>query len=191
MSKAVRNQLWVTGQTEKSISQLTMHEIRIEMMKAVATLKETQMDVRRMRELWLEEISIKNAMANGYMDAQKVLKTMIRKIHMQSMNSKLNMVTHGERAGLDHIEIPKGEWFYSCQTNELYRYNEGVFEAYPWIEDNQNVYHKQHVLKVILDDTVTTMVEESDQGYRINTKGGAMQWKVLDSRKEMEKHLLQ
>ena len=86
MIKAVRNQLWVTGQTEKSISQLTMREIRIEMRKAVATLKETHMDARRMRELWLEEIAIKNAMANGDMDAQKVLKTMIRKIHMQSMN---------------------------------------------------------------------------------------------------------
>ena len=96
MSKAVRNQMWVTGQTERSISQLTISEIRIEMRKAVSTLKETQMDARRMRELWLEEMAIKNAMANGDMDAQKVLKTMIRKIHMQSMNSKINMVTHGE-----------------------------------------------------------------------------------------------
>ena len=52
---------------------------------------------------------MKNEMANGDMDAQKVLKTMIRKIHTQSMNSKLNRVTHGERAGLDYIEIPKGE----------------------------------------------------------------------------------
>ena len=83
------------------------------MRKAVTTLREIQMDARRMRELWLEEIAMKNAITNGDMDAQKVLKTMIKKIHTQSMNSKLNKVTHGERVGLDYIEIPKGEWFYS------------------------------------------------------------------------------
>ena len=95
------------------MSQLTMSQIRIEMRKAVTTLREIQMDARRMRELWLEEIAMKNAMANGDMNAQKVLKTMLRKIHTQSMNSKLNKVTHGEQVGLDYIEIPKGEWFYS------------------------------------------------------------------------------
>ena len=57
--------------------------------------------------------SYKNAMTNGDMDEQKVLKTMIRKIHKQSMNSKLNRVTNGEKVGLDYIEKPKGEWFYS------------------------------------------------------------------------------
>ena len=47
-------------------------------------------------------------MANGDMDAQKVLKTILRKIHTQLMNSKLNKVTHGERVGIGYIEIPKG-----------------------------------------------------------------------------------
>ena len=127
MSNAVKSQMWVTGQLEKSISQLTMHQIRIKMRRAVTTLRETQRDARRIRELWLEEIAMKNAMANGDMDAQKVPKTMPRKINTQSMNSKLNKVTHGEQVGLDYIEIPKVEWFYSQQTTELYRYNEGVF----------------------------------------------------------------
>ena len=73
--------MWVTRQSEKSISQLTMRQIRIEMRKPVTALREIQMDARQMRELWLEEIAMKNAMTNGDMDAQKVLKTMLRKIH--------------------------------------------------------------------------------------------------------------
>ena len=53
------------------------------------------------------------------------------------------------------------------------------------------MFYKQHVLKVIPDDAVTTMVEEGGQGYRLKTTGGAMQWTAVDSREEMEKHLLQ
>ena len=59
MRKAAKSQMWVTGQSENSISQLTMHQIRIEMRKAVTTLRKIQMDARQMRELWLEEIAIK------------------------------------------------------------------------------------------------------------------------------------
>ena len=51
--------------------------------------------------------------------------------------------------------------------------------------------HKQHVLKVIPDDAVTAIVEDGEQGYRMEISGGAMHWEVIDSRKEMELHLLQ
>ena len=83
-----------------------------------------------MRELWLEEMAMKNAIENGYQDAQKILKTMLRKIHNKAMNEELNRIKNGEQSGLDFIEIPKGEWFNSEKNNELYRYNKGVFEAY-------------------------------------------------------------
>ena len=105
--------MWVTGLSEKSIGHLTMRQIQIEMRKSVTALRETQVDARQMRELWLKETAMKNTMANGDVHAQKVLKRMLRKIHTQSMNSKLSKVTHGEQVGLDYIEIPKGEWFYS------------------------------------------------------------------------------
>ena len=51
LSNAIKNRMWVTGQSEKSISQLTMLQIRIEMRKAVTELREIQMYARRMREL--------------------------------------------------------------------------------------------------------------------------------------------
>ena len=53
------------------------------------------------------------------------------------------------------------------------------------------MFHKQHVLKVIPDDAVMVIVEDGEQGYRVEIIGGAMQWEVIDLREEMEKHLLQ
>ena len=61
-----------------------------------------------MRELWLEEMDIRNAIECGDQDAQKILKMMLRKSHTQEMNAKLNRITNGERSWLVFIEIPKG-----------------------------------------------------------------------------------
>ena len=84
-----------------------------------------------MRELWLEEMAMKNAIENGNQDAQRVLKTMLKKMSTKAMHEKLNRINHGDRGGLDYIEVPKREWFKSAETGELYRYNNGVFKAYP------------------------------------------------------------
>ena len=46
-------------------------------------------------------MAIKNSIADGYMDAQKVLKTMFRKMHTQAMDAKLSRITNGEQVGLD------------------------------------------------------------------------------------------
>ena len=48
-----------------------------------------------MRELWIEEMAIKNAFEDGDPNAQKILKTMLHKMHTQSMNAKLNRITQG------------------------------------------------------------------------------------------------
>ena len=83
-------------------------------------LKEIQCEARRLRELWLEEMAMKNAIENGDQDAQRVLKTMLRKMSMKEMNDKLNMINHGDRGGLDYIEVPKGEWFQSEKNGERF-----------------------------------------------------------------------
>ena len=77
------------------------------------------------------------------------------------MNAKLNRITNGERSGLDFIEIPKREWFKSEKNNELYRYKNGVFEAYPSDGEGKEEFKKYHVIKVIPDDAVELIVEET------------------------------
>ena len=49
----------------------------------------------------------------------------------KAMNDKLNRINHGDRGGLDYIEVTKGEWFKSEKNGELFWYNNFVFEAYP------------------------------------------------------------
>ena len=64
MSNIIKNNIGITGLSEKSIGHLTMYQIRIEMRKAVAMLREIQMDAKRMRKLWLDELAMKNSIAN-------------------------------------------------------------------------------------------------------------------------------
>ena len=75
-------------------------------------------------------------------------------MHTQAMDAKLNRITNGERMGLDYIEVPKGEWFVSEKSGELYHYHSGVFEAYSMKKDKHGEYSTHHVLKVIPDDAV-------------------------------------
>ena len=79
---------------------------------------------------------------------------MLRKMHTQEMDAKLNRITNGEWVGLDYIEIPKGEWFVSKMSGELFRYQSEVFESYLPKKDKCNEYSKHHVIKIIPDDAM-------------------------------------
>ena len=86
MSKIINNNIDITGLSEKEISNLTVKQIRIELRRAVMALKEIQVEARRLRELWLEEMAMKKAINNGDQDAQRVLKTILRKMSTKAMN---------------------------------------------------------------------------------------------------------
>ena len=94
LSKIIKNNIEITGLSEKEVAKLTINQVNIELRRAVKTLKEMQHEARRLRELWLEEMAMKNAIENGDQDAQKVLKKMLRKMSMKAMNEKLNRITH-------------------------------------------------------------------------------------------------
>ena len=78
-----------------------MQAIRIKLCEVVMTLRERHRESVKLREQWLEEMEINNSIADGDMDAQKVLKTMLWKMHNQEMDAKLNRMKNGERVGLD------------------------------------------------------------------------------------------
>ena len=72
---------------------MTTAEIRQPLREVVMKLKEAQRDAIKLREQWLEEMAIRNAIADGDTDAQKILKTMLRKMQTQAMDAKLNRMT--------------------------------------------------------------------------------------------------
>ena len=132
---------------------------------------------------------MKNAIESGDQVAQKVLKTMLRKVSTKTMNDKMNKITHGERSGIDDIEIPRGEWFKSEKNKEIYRHKNGVFEAYPSNGEKEGEYKKYHVIKVIPDDAVEVQVEEEDKELIMKSVGERIQWETIDTREKIEKHL--
>ena len=101
MSKIIKNNIDITELSGKEVAKLTIKHIRIEIRKAVMTLKEIQHEARRLRALWLEEMAMKNAIENGNQDSQRILKTMLRKMITKAMNDKLNRINHRDRGGLD------------------------------------------------------------------------------------------
>jgi hypothetical protein len=71
------------------------------------------------------------------------------------MNSTLNLIVKGQHSGLDHIEVPTHNWYFSPTENELYHYTHGVFESFPANTGTPHSFHTHHTLKVIPDDAVT------------------------------------
>ena len=50
---------------------MSLHEIRIKLQEVLMILRERQRESVKLREQWLEEMAIKNAVADGDMDAKK------------------------------------------------------------------------------------------------------------------------
>ena len=65
MSKIIKKNIDITGLLAKEIANLMIKQIRIELRNAVMMLKEIQCEARRLRELWLEEMAMKNAIEMG------------------------------------------------------------------------------------------------------------------------------
>ena len=77
------------------------------------------------------------------------------------MHRKLTLITKGPRCGLDYIQIPTKTWYYSPKTHELFRYTMGVFECYRPVTANN--YPRVHTLKVIEDDAIEAVVDDSNK----------------------------
>ena len=87
---------------------------------------------------------------------------MIRVAEERSTNRKLTAITKGNKDGaLDRIKIATYDWFYSAQTEELYHYEEGNFEAYPQKEGNK--FYTHHFLKVLPEDARQMLAEKDGE----------------------------
>lgn len=60
---------------------------------------------------------------------------MIKTTKENAVNRKLSLITKGWRGVLDCIQIPTHSWLFSPTKQELYHYDDGVYEAYPASDD--------------------------------------------------------
>ena len=88
----------------------------------------------------------KRAQAAGDDYGGKNLKEMMGVAEDRSVDRKLTTITKRNEDGvLVKIEITTRDWFHSEQTQELYHYEEGNFEAYP--ENEENKFYTHHFVK--------------------------------------------
>jgi hypothetical protein len=117
---------------------------------------------------------------------------MIATTKENSVNRKLLMVTKGPRGILDRIQIPTHDWFYSPKHDELYHYNDGMFEAYP--SDGTSNFFTHHTLKVLAPDAELVTVSRTEDQSRWTITAvlpqPASYWTDVTSQEEIESHLL-
>ena len=173
------------------VSQMTMAQIIAEVRTARAHQRQCQKESKELRIQWIKERARRQAAATGEADPQKVLKAMMRTLHMKAVNAKLSEITKGKRNSLHHIDIPTNEWYYSKSQKELYHYDSGVFEAYPNHTTDEHLFKTHHVIKVPPPDSVEVSVKKHIDVIQITKHTEQkMQWQHVDTKLDMEKHLL-
>ncbi len=108
------------------------------------------------------------------------------------------MICYAPRS-LDRIKVPLYKWHYSPKTKELYRYDQGVFEAYepltPQIglqpTDPTRFYLRLH-LKVLPEDALRAKVHrQSDHFELMRIYKMSTLWREVTSTEEIETIILQ
>ena len=94
---------------------------------------------------------------------------------MKQLHLKLTGVVRGGRSGLDYIEFPDNEWYFDHQTNELFRFKEGLFYAHVFVNRADKSFMTKGIIKklpdsaVIADVTSTADSHQLKQSYGIQT----------------------
>ena len=103
------------------------------------------------------------------------MKDMQRLAKECSMNCKMTSVINRSRRGLAQIEVLMYTWFYSARSNEIYRYNQGVFKAHTahtpqpgLIPTAPKYFHTHHHMEVSPDDTVCAGVSVGKESITLD-----------------------
>ena len=139
---------------------MPFNALRREVRRRRSELWDCQKDAELERDKWLQERAADRARAKDDPDWERKLRDMIRTARDRASNRKLTNISKGLRNGLDRIQVPIHDWFYSPKAHELYHFTEGVFEAYPSAQDSTFFTH--HSLKVLPEDDVSLVTVTTD-----------------------------
>jgi hypothetical protein len=176
-----------------ALLELSEHDIRSLMRKNRNHLWECQKNCASLREEFLETEARRNAIAAGDKDWQARVRKMKRKIKQTSMNRKLTAVIKGPRGALKMIQVPTHDWFYSEISDELYHYQNGVFDAFPAAD--MNLFHSHHTRKVLPSEAQAVQVgrDDTDRFWTITNiiPNPPALWREITNTEEIEAELLQ
>ena len=109
---------------------MTIREAMSAVQQAWVNLKEHQKHATELRSKWLKSVARQKAAIYGDTNAQKTLQNMLRQLHDSQMHRKLTYITKGAHSGLNYIDKPTSDWYYSDSEHELHHYESGVFQAH-------------------------------------------------------------
>lgn len=149
-------------------------------------LRIAQSNSKQLRMQWLKGVA-RTKQAEDDLQAAKEINNMIRQMHTAALHQKLTRITKGSREGLDYIEIPTSEWYYSPSLNEIYHYDQGLFECHVATTSDPSKFHTHSSLKVPPSD-----LHEISPHFQDNliipheTSRGPIKWKRITNKTEME-----
>jgi hypothetical protein len=178
---------------------LSRPQLRKKVRESVERLRKVQYEASEHRQQWLERNSQDIARAAGEPDWKLHMEKMLSQEKTREVNRKLTALVKGAHQGLNLIEVPVGEWFYSRSNREIYRYDHGVFECYsPWsptpslIPTHPWKFYSHHHLKVPHEDIVHAEVYREGDFYMLHAVSLPTQiWRSVTDPEEMETLLLQ
>ena len=176
----------------ENLQRLTIQELRIEIRRLRKSHWEATKHSETLRSDWLASVAKDRARALDDPNWEKKLLEMRRTVKVNALNRKLTAIIKGSRGVLDRIQIPTHDWFYSPDTNEIYHYDNGVFEAYPAFDDT--TFHTYHTIKIIPDDVEQITVDRipPHQRWTITNRisPSSIIWRDVDSQNEIESCLI-
>jgi len=149
----------------KEVEGMNKREVRVMINETRRKLWTAQKQANANRVEWLEKNAQDIARAAGELDWRKKMKDMQRNAVERAVNRKLSMAIKGSHRGLDWIEVPRYDWYYSHSTKEVYHFDNGVFEAHaPYTPQiglqppSPTIFYSHHHLKVLPNDAVRAEV---------------------------------
>ncbi|KAL9183019.1 hypothetical protein ACHAXT_004806 [Thalassiosira profunda] len=110
---------------------LDAKSLNLSLYRARRHLWTIQKDCADARLAWPDEVAQDRARAEGDPDWEKKLRDVKRDTKARAVNKKITGIIKGPRRPLDCISVPTSTWYYSYDSHEIYRYDQGSFEAYP------------------------------------------------------------
>jgi hypothetical protein len=165
---------------------------------SVMALREAQYKASELRQEWIERNTQDIAKAAGEPDWKSHMENMMKEERERETNRKLTVITRGIHQSLDWIEIPTGQWYYSHEKKEIYKYDCGVFESYAayspsptLIPTHPTKFYTHHHLKVPRKDIVEALVEvKEDFIHLMAVYCPGPIWKTVTDAQEIERLII-
>ena len=109
---------------------------------------------------------------------------------MNQLHLKPTGIVRGGRSGLDYIEVPDNEWYFDHQTNELFRFKEGLCYAHVCIDRADGSFATKGILTKLPDSAVITTVDTNTVSHQLKQSHVIYTWTKITDKEALESWLL-